>query len=143
MGFEVHPPAGQGPRDVRLNIGASRPAWFTSDNEVDFGITHKGEPERGSAISQKSLATSITQIIELPEKYARESLGSTSPGKSAQVWLARVDALLCRCRQLLRLTPLFYFVEPEQDLFPFWGAPQILVHLPLSRTDLVVPRPRG
>ena len=62
-----------------LDYTVLRPAWFTSDNEVDFEITHKGEPERGSVISQKSLATFITQIIESPEKYARESLGINKP----------------------------------------------------------------
>ncbi|MBC6989600.1 NAD(P)H-binding protein [Hymenobacter sp. BT491] len=49
-----------------LDYTILRPAWFTSDNEVDYEITHKGEPEKGSVISQKSLATFITQIIESP-----------------------------------------------------------------------------
>jgi hypothetical protein len=31
----------------------------------------------------------------------------------AEVWLARVNAPLQRCLQLLHLTPLFYFGEPE------------------------------
>ena len=62
-----------------LDYTILRPAWFTSDNEVDFEITQKGEPERGSVISQKSLATFITQIIESPEPYARKSLGINKP----------------------------------------------------------------
>ena len=37
-------------------------------DEVDYEITRKGESERGSVISQKSLATLITKIIETPEK---------------------------------------------------------------------------
>jgi saccharopine dehydrogenase-like NADP-dependent oxidoreductase len=37
------------------------------------------EPEKGSVISQKSLATFITKIIETPEKYTRESLGINKP----------------------------------------------------------------
>ncbi|MCI1189146.1 NAD(P)H-binding protein [Hymenobacter sp. DH14] len=56
-----------------------RPAWFTSANEVDYEITQKGEPERGSVISQKSLATFITQIIESPEQYARQNMGISNP----------------------------------------------------------------
>jgi uncharacterized protein YbjT (DUF2867 family) len=56
-----------------------RPTWFTNADEVDYETTSKGEPERGSVISQKSLATLITEIIESPEKYARENLGVNKP----------------------------------------------------------------
>jgi len=56
-----------------------RPTWFTSVDEVDYEITRKGEPEKGTVISQKSLATFITRIIETPEKYSRESLGINKP----------------------------------------------------------------
>ena len=56
-----------------------RPTWFTSVDEVDYETTRKGEPERGSGISQKSLATFITKIIEAPEKYIGENLGVNKP----------------------------------------------------------------
>jgi hypothetical protein len=56
-----------------------RPTWFTNSDEVDYEITRKGETEKGSVISQKSLATFITKIIESPEKYSRESLGINKP----------------------------------------------------------------
>ena len=56
-----------------------RPTWFTSADEVDHEVTRKGEPERGSVISQKSLATFIATIIKSPEKYVRESLGINKP----------------------------------------------------------------
>lgn len=56
-----------------------RPTWFTNADEVDYEITRKGEPEKGSVISQKSLATFITKIIETPEKYTHESLGINKP----------------------------------------------------------------
>jgi uncharacterized protein YbjT (DUF2867 family) len=56
-----------------------RPTWFTSADEVDYETTRKGEPEKGSVISQKSLATLITEIIESPEEYARENLGVNKP----------------------------------------------------------------
>jgi uncharacterized protein YbjT (DUF2867 family) len=57
-----------------------RPAWFTSADEVDYETTRKGEPEKGSVISQKSLATFITKIIETPENYIRENMGINKPG---------------------------------------------------------------
>lgn len=56
-----------------------RPAWFTSSNETDYETTGKGKPEKGSVISQKSLATLITQIIKSPGKYSRENLGVNKP----------------------------------------------------------------
>ena len=62
-----------------LDYTIIRPTWFTSANEVDYEITHKGEPEKGSVISQKSLAALIAKIIEAPEKYIRENLGVNKP----------------------------------------------------------------
>lgn len=56
-----------------------RPTWFTTANEVDYEITKKGEPEKGSVISQKSLATFIAKIIDFPEEYNRENLGINKP----------------------------------------------------------------
>jgi nucleoside-diphosphate-sugar epimerase len=62
-----------------LDFTILRPTWFTNADEVDYETTKKGEPEKGSVISQKSLATLITKIIESPEKYSRESLGVNKP----------------------------------------------------------------
>ena len=62
-----------------LDYTILRPAWFTSANEVDYEISQKGTPERGSVISQKSLATFITKIIDSPAQYARQSLGINKP----------------------------------------------------------------
>ena len=56
-----------------------RPTWFTDADDVDYEITRKGEPEKGSVISQKSLAAFITKIIETPEQYTRENLGVNKP----------------------------------------------------------------
>ena len=62
-----------------LEYTVLRPTWFTTADEVDYETTRKGEPEKGSVISQKSLATLITRIIESPEKYVRENLGVNKP----------------------------------------------------------------
>jgi uncharacterized protein YbjT (DUF2867 family) len=56
-----------------------RPTWFSNADEVDYETTRKGEPERGSVISQQSLATLIAKIIESPEKYVCENLGVNKP----------------------------------------------------------------
>jgi uncharacterized protein YbjT (DUF2867 family) len=62
-----------------LDYTILRPTWFTNADEVDYETNRKGEPEKGSVISQKSLATFITKIIESPEKYVRENLGVNKP----------------------------------------------------------------
>ena len=63
-----------------LDYTILRPTWFTNADEVDYEITKKGEQERGSVISQKSLATFSTKIIESPEKYILENIGINKPG---------------------------------------------------------------
>jgi uncharacterized protein YbjT (DUF2867 family) len=62
-----------------LDYTILRPTWFTNVNEVDYELTRKGEPEKGSVISQKSLATFITKIIESPDKYVRSNFGINKP----------------------------------------------------------------
>ena len=62
-----------------LDYTVLRPAWYTNSNEINYEITHKGEQEKGSVISEKSLAAFITELIEHPETYVRESLGINKP----------------------------------------------------------------
>jgi uncharacterized protein YbjT (DUF2867 family) len=62
-----------------LDYTILRPTWFTNADEVDYEITRKGKPEKGSVISQKSLAAFIVKVIETPEKYIRENLGINKP----------------------------------------------------------------
>lgn len=56
-----------------------RPAWFTNADEVDFETTRRNEPEKGSIISQKSVAALIVKIMESPEIYNHENLGINKP----------------------------------------------------------------
>ena len=62
-----------------LDYTLLRPDWFTTSNEIDYAITHKGEPEIGSAISRKSIAAFIASIVENPESYKGENLGISKP----------------------------------------------------------------
>lgn len=63
-----------------LDYTILRPDWFTNANEVDYAITHKGEPEKGTAISRKSLAEFISRIVESPEVFKNKNLGISKPG---------------------------------------------------------------
>lgn len=62
-----------------LDYTIVRPDWFTNADEVDYEITKKGEPEKGTAISRKSIAAFIAQIIDTPEKHSHENLGIAKP----------------------------------------------------------------
>jgi uncharacterized protein YbjT (DUF2867 family) len=62
-----------------LDYTILRPTWFTGANEVDYELTRKGEPEKGSVISQKSVATFIAKMIKAPGNYIRENLGINKP----------------------------------------------------------------
>ena len=52
-----------------------RPEWFTSGDEVDYILTRKGEPETGTAISRKSIATFVATLIGDPTLYQNANLG--------------------------------------------------------------------
>ena len=56
-----------------------RPDWFTSDNEIDYALTQKGEPESGKAISRKSIAAFVAKIVENPDLHQNENLGISKP----------------------------------------------------------------
>ena len=62
-----------------LDYTILRPAWFTNANEVDYAITHKGEPEKGTAISRKSIAAFVANIIVNPQLHLSENLGISKP----------------------------------------------------------------
>lgn len=62
-----------------LDYTILRPAWFTNTAGINYETTRKGQPEKGSVISEKSLATLITKIIHAPGKYTRENLGVNQP----------------------------------------------------------------
>ena len=62
-----------------LDYTILRPTWFTNADEVNYELTRKSELEKGSVISQKSLATFIVKVIDSPENYIRENLGIDKP----------------------------------------------------------------
>jgi uncharacterized protein YbjT (DUF2867 family) len=62
-----------------LDYTILRPDWFTNGNEVSYQLTPKGEPERGTAISRKSIASFIGELVYNPEKYVDENLNISKP----------------------------------------------------------------
>lgn len=62
-----------------LDYTILRPEWFTNANEVDYAITQKGTPEKGLAISRKSIAAFVATIVQNPELHKNENLGISKP----------------------------------------------------------------
>lgn len=58
-----------------LDYTILRPDWFTNGSEVDYHITHKGEPEVGGALSRKSIAAFIGSLVSNPKEYVKDNVG--------------------------------------------------------------------
>ncbi|MDR8726013.1 SDR family oxidoreductase [Burkholderia pseudomultivorans] len=56
-----------------------RPAWLTDEDEVDYELTRKNEPFKGTVVSRKSVADLIVRIIASPELHVGENLGINKP----------------------------------------------------------------
>jgi uncharacterized protein YbjT (DUF2867 family) len=52
-----------------------RPGWFTSDDEVVYQVTQKGEPFQGHDVSLNSLSELISTLALTPGLESRRSLG--------------------------------------------------------------------
>ena len=62
-----------------LDYTILRPGFFTKIDEVDYILTRKGEPEKDTAISRKSIASFISTIVDDPGLHSKENLGISKP----------------------------------------------------------------
>jgi uncharacterized protein YbjT (DUF2867 family) len=62
-----------------LDYTILRPAWLTNKNEVDYEITKKEEPFKGTEVSRKSVASLVVKLAQSPELEVRQSLGLNKP----------------------------------------------------------------
>ncbi|MFB2661345.1 SDR family oxidoreductase [Shewanella mangrovisoli] len=58
-----------------LDYTILRAAWLTDHDEVDYEVTQRDEPFKGTVVSRKSVAALITQIIDSPQNWSRSNLG--------------------------------------------------------------------
>lgn len=63
-----------------LDFTIIRPAWLTNKDEVDYELTQKGEPFKGTEVSRKSIAAFVHHLAINPKEHVRESLGVNKPG---------------------------------------------------------------
>lgn len=62
-----------------LEYSILRPAWLTDEEEVDYEITAKGEPFKGTVVSRRSVADLIVKIIGSPDLHVGANLGVNKP----------------------------------------------------------------
>ncbi|EHY92362.1 putative NADH-flavin reductase [Staphylococcus saprophyticus subsp. saprophyticus KACC 16562] len=62
-----------------LDYTIFRPAWLTHTNEIDYEITKKDEPFKGTEVSRKSVAAVAVQIAKDPALYSRDNIGINKP----------------------------------------------------------------
>lgn len=63
-----------------LDYTIIRPAWLTDKDEVDYELTSKGEPFKGTEVSRKSVADLVVKLAQDPRRDVRGSLGIDKPG---------------------------------------------------------------
>lgn len=63
-----------------INYTIIRGAWFDNQGDVNYEITHKGEPFSGHDVSRTSIIDLVIRLSHDPELYSRESIGIHRPG---------------------------------------------------------------
>ena len=56
-----------------------RPAWMTNEDEVDYELTTRHAPFKGTVVSRRSVADLIASIIETPDLHRHANLGVNKP----------------------------------------------------------------
>ncbi|AJG22431.1 SDR family oxidoreductase [Cupriavidus basilensis] len=62
-----------------LDYTIIRPAWLTDEDEVDYELTGRHDPFKGTVVSRRSVADLIVKVIESPQLHAGASLGVNKP----------------------------------------------------------------
>ncbi|QYY33976.1 SDR family oxidoreductase (plasmid) [Cupriavidus pinatubonensis] len=57
-----------------------RAAWLQDEDEVDYEITTRDEPFKGTEVSRKSVAALVTDLVIHPNRMVRANVGVNKPG---------------------------------------------------------------
>jgi uncharacterized protein YbjT (DUF2867 family) len=63
-----------------LDYTIIRPAWLTDKDEVNYELTEKGQPFKGTEVSRKSVADFVVKLAEHSTLEVRRSVGINKPG---------------------------------------------------------------
>lgn len=72
--------AGDAIEASELDYTIIRPAWLTDEDEVDYELTGRGQPFKGTVVSRKSVADLIAKIIRSPNLHLSGNVGVNKPG---------------------------------------------------------------
>ena len=56
-----------------------RAAWLQDEEEVDYEITGRDEPFKGTEVSRKSVAALVVELVAHPERLVRANVGVNKP----------------------------------------------------------------
>ncbi|WP_203640349.1 NAD(P)H-binding protein [Levilactobacillus andaensis] len=56
-----------------------RPAWFSDKDVVNYELTQKGQPFKGTEVSRQSVAAYLTMLILDPNQAINQSIGINEP----------------------------------------------------------------
>lgn len=57
-----------------------RAAWLQDEDEVDYEITARNEPFKGTEVSRKSVAALVAELVQHPDRLVRANVGVNKPG---------------------------------------------------------------
>ncbi|MCI1894060.1 MAG: NAD(P)H-binding protein [Lactobacillus sp.] len=63
----------------QLDYTLIRPAWFQDEDEIDYELTVKGQPFKGTEVSRKSVAALVVKLIDQPDQMIGDSVGISKP----------------------------------------------------------------
>lgn len=56
-----------------------RAAWLQDEDEVDYEITSRDQPFKGTEVSRKSVAALVTELVQHPDRLIRANIGVNKP----------------------------------------------------------------
>ncbi|MFY1954869.1 SDR family oxidoreductase [Achromobacter xylosoxidans] len=62
-----------------LDYTIVRPAWLMDEDEVDYELTARNDPFKGTVVSRKSVGELIAKVIASPELHVGDNLGINKP----------------------------------------------------------------
>lgn len=77
--FETYRRAALTVTESDLDSTILRPAWLTNRDDLDYELTEKGEPFKGTVVSRRSVGELVARIIQHPDEYVGRSLGVDKP----------------------------------------------------------------
>ena len=62
-----------------LDYTILRPAWLSDKDEVDYEMTERNAPFKGTEVSRKSVAALVVECIRKPKAFSHKNLGVNKP----------------------------------------------------------------